>query len=90
MKDFRKKWDAMNTLERVATAVSLGCSVAIVVLGVLYLLDLAALGLAAAMPLMGLAAVAESVLFWKKDRVVAAMIGLLGLFLLGAYVFYGK
>lgn len=87
MSDFQKKWNKMSTLERVMTSVSLGCSAAIVVLGVLYLLDLAAFGIAAAMPLIGIAALAQCVLFWKKDRMISVMLAMVGLFILGVSVY---
>lgn len=87
MNDFQKKWEKMNTLERVATAVSMGCSIAVVVLGVLYLLDLAAFGVTAAMPLMGIAALAQSVQFWKRDRMMSVMMALLGIFVIGVAVY---
>lgn len=87
MSDFKKRWNKMNTLERVMTAITIGCSVAIVVLGVLYLLDLAAFGVTAAMPLMGIASVAQCVLFWKKDRMVSVMMALVGIFIIGVSVY---
>ncbi len=87
MNDFQKKWEKMNTLERVLTAVTMGCSIAVVVLGLLYLLDLAAFGIAAAMPLMGIASIAQSGLFWKKDRPMAFFVALVGLFILGVSVY---
>lgn len=87
MSDFQKKWEKMNTLERVATAVSMGCSIAVVVLGVLYLLDLAAFGITAAMPLMGIAAIAQCVLYWKKDRTLSVMMAMVGLFVIGVAIY---
>lgn len=87
MNDFQQKWEKMNTLERVATAVSMGCSIAVVVLGVLYLLDLAAFGITAAMPLMGIAAIAQCVLYWKKDRTLSVMMAMVGLFVIGVAIY---
>ena len=87
MNDFQKKWNRMNTLERVLTAITMGCSVAVVVLGVLYLLDLAVFGITAAMPLMGIAAIAQGGLFWKKDRPMAVMLALVGIFVIGVSVY---
>ena len=87
MSDFKKRWNKMNTVELVMTAVSMGCSIAMVVLGVLYLLDLSTAGLGAVMPLMGVAAIAQCALFWKKDRMVSILMALFGIFVVGVSVY---
>lgn len=87
MSDFQERWKKMNTLERIMTAVTMGCSIAVVVLGVLYLLDLVAFGITAAMPLMGIAAIAQCVLYWKKDRTLSMMLAMVGLFVIGVAVY---
>ena len=87
MSDFKKRWNKMNTFERVMTAVSMGCSIAVVVLGALYLLDLAALDITAALALMGIASLAQCALFWKKDRMVSILMVLFGIFVVGVSVY---
>ncbi len=83
MKNFQKKWSLMSPLERICTAVTIGCSAGVAVFSLLFLLDLAAFGITAAMGLMGITAVAQSILFWRRDKMVTFL-----MLLTAAFVFY--
>lgn len=79
-----KDWNTQTGWARFLTVVNLLCTVAALVLCVLYLLDVAQL-LIYAMPLMGVVMLTQSGLYWKKDRGVAIFSMIAGLFLLGMF-----
>lgn len=86
MKSFLEKWKKMNTFQRAMTAVNLACSALVVLFAVLYLLDISAIGMYIAMPLMGVALLSQSALYWKKDRTMALFSLMAALFILGVAV----
>lgn len=73
MNGFKNRWNAMNFLERICTAVGLPCSIAVVVLAILQLTQVWQDAAYAYLPLMCITSLIQMVRFWKTARTTAVI-----------------